>query len=126
MTTYSVYIIELDPAVRDLDPWFRSNPIQTKENCFYVGQSAHSPECRFEQHTSPARSVFYCICDFRRGELVNEFAIGRARFASTYSTRLCPDMYAHLNPIASQSESKRLEKNIAETLRAEGYGVHYG
>ena len=40
MTTYSVYIIELDPAVLDLAHWTRSNPDQTKEECFYVGQTA--------------------------------------------------------------------------------------
>jgi hypothetical protein len=126
MTTYSVYIIELDPAVFDLAHWTRSNPDQTKEECFYVGQTAHSPECRFEQHKLPARSEFLCMCSCNRGQLVNEFQIGRAKFASKYSKQLRPDMYAHLNPIASQSESKEIEETIAENLRSEGYGAHYG
>jgi hypothetical protein len=126
MTTYSVYIIELDPAVRTLDTWIHSNPEQTRANCFYVGQTAHSAKCRFEQHKLPARAEFHCICDLKRGELVNEFSIGRAKFASKYSNQLRPDLYDHLNPIASQSESKDIEESTALTLRSEGYGTHFG
>jgi hypothetical protein len=42
-----------------------------------------------------------------------------------YGVRLLPELYAHLNPMPSEAAAK-MEKDLAEDLRAEGYTVTGG
>ena len=123
--SYYVYVIELDPVVMKSQRWRSENSEQSSDKCYYVGQSAHEPECRYNQHVTPRGSSCRCSCDFRFGQEVNPFQIGRARFAKNHSLRLCRDLYAHLNPLDSQSESIDAEKRLGESLRREGHGAWY-
>ena len=126
MTEYSVYVIELDINVRQEEKsWRRKNPDQSLPECFYVGQSAHSPECRFLQHVATYGMEVICNCSCNFGNAVNPFQIGRALYAKDYSVRLRSDLYEHLIPFESQAESKKYEAKLAQQLKEQGYGVYY-
>lgn len=99
---YSVYVIELDPAVQRHRRFRDANPGYTGARpCVYVGMSARTPEERFAQHKRGERS---------------------ARFVKRYGIRLRPRLYASLNPMSYQ-EAQRMEVEKARRLRARGYGV---
>ena len=46
--SYYVYVIELDSEVMSDARWSEANPNQGSTECYYVGQSAHAPECRYQ------------------------------------------------------------------------------
>jgi len=121
--SYYVYVIELDPEAKDRPQWSAQNPDQTTEQCFYVGQSSHEPECRFAQHAAPRRSEFLCRCSSRPGSVVNAYQIGRAQFARDLALRLRPDLYEEMNPLDSQDEAKQAEASLAALLRDQGHGA---
>jgi hypothetical protein len=101
----SVYIIELDPAVRKHRDVIRSNPLaKSSLPCLYVGQTRRTPEERFaEHHTGDG---------FRKG----------GRHLRGRCLRLRKDLYEFYNPMPLL-ESLILERDLAEELRLEGYTV---
>ena len=125
-TRYFVYVIELSPIVRLDKKWKGCNPDQSTKKCFYVGQSAHEPACRLNQHKSAKHSSCTCICHFKRGKLVNRYQIGSARFVSdgNFAKELCPKYYKNLNPISTKQKALDLEYTIADHLRELGHGSY--
>jgi len=100
---YYVYVIELDKKVLK-DKRFRAkNPdyIEGKP-CVYVGQSAQKPEVRFNQHLDGYKSN---------------------RYARYYGRKIRLKDCEELNPIASREAAERLEKELSERFRREGYAV---
>jgi len=95
--TYSVYIIELS---RDC----------VKEACalapLYVGQTAHSPEHRFEQHKAGGK-----------------LAAGKPH---RYGVKLRRDLMRGIGPFASRTEAEAAEKEVAEALMKRGHRVFWG
>ncbi len=71
---------------------------------FYVGETRYRPENRFSQHRQGIRASGVVQ---RRG------------------TRLLPKLVKHLNPL-SRAEAKRLERELAERLKAAGLRVRGG
>ncbi len=71
---------------------------------YYVGMTGLTPEERFANHK---RGVKASTVVRRCGE------------------RLVPRLYAHLNPM-SYEEAVRMEQELADKLRAEGYQVFGG
>ena len=54
---YSVYVIELDKEVLEESRFRKENPdYNPSKPCVYVGQTAHAPEKRFQQHLVGGRS----------------------------------------------------------------------
>ena len=94
---YSVYIIELS---RDCVP----------EPCalapLYVGQTAHSPEHRFEQHKAGGT-----------------LAAGKPH---RYGVKLRQDLMKGIGPFASRQEAETAEKAVAEALTKRGHRVFWG
>lgn len=94
---YRLYVIELsddvgpreDPAL----PWV------------YVGQSALSPEERFEQHRTGARNV--------RGPLYS-------KWPRRHGLRLRPDLYEQEPVLQSRHDAELAEARLAERLRSLG------
>jgi hypothetical protein len=95
--TYSVYIIELSRAC-------------VKRPCalapVYVGQTAHTPEHRFNQHKAG-------------GQL-------SASKAHKFGVRLRYDLMSGLARCATRKEAERLEQAVAEALERRGHRVFWG
>ena len=96
-SVYTVYVIELSRAC-------------TKKPCalapLYVGQTAHSPERRFEQHKAGGK-----------------LAAGKPH---RYGRRLRYDLMKGIGPFASRTEAERAEKAVAEALEKRGHYVFWG
>jgi len=123
---YRVYVIELDSAVMVSGRWAIENQKQTSESCYYVGQSLHSPQCRYRQHTTPRGDSCLCLCGFEPGKEIRKLHVGRAKYAKDHSIRLRPDLYEHLDPFETREDAKEAEGSLARQLRNEGHGVCYG
>ncbi len=103
---YYVYVIDLDKKVLKERMFKNANPNYNPiKPCVYVGQSAKTPENRFEQHLSGPK--FY------------------SRWVRKYGRRLRPINYKRHNPLYSRWAAEKKEKWLAENLRKKGYGVWY-
>ena len=95
--TYTVYVIELS---RDC----------VAEPCalapLYVGQTAHPPEHRFEQHKAGGR-----------------LAAGKAH---RNGLKLRHDLMAGIGPFTSRADAEKAEKAVAEALARRGHRVFWG
>lgn len=101
--SYYVYVIELDKKVINSRKFRRCNPqLNTKLNCFYVGQSVHDPKTRFKQH--------------KAGYKANSFV-------RKYGLRLKRRKFLKFNPIESREEAEKIEQQLAKKLRMKGHGV---
>ena len=93
---YTVYVIELSRAC-------------TKKPCalapVYVGQTAHTPEHRFEQHK--AGGMLAAVKPYR------------------YGKRLRYDLMK-VGPFASRKEAEQAEKAVAAALEKRGHRVFWG
>ena len=102
---YHVYVVELDPAVLGTRRVKEENPEYIDGmQCLYVGQTAKSPEERFEQH--------------KEGYKAN-------RYAKKYGRRLRPDLYERYNPISTRASAEAMEAKLAAKFRTRGYAVWY-
>jgi hypothetical protein len=72
----------------------------------YVGQTAHSPEHRFEQH--------------KAGGLLS------AGKAHRFGVKLRPDLTAGIGPFTTRAEAERAEQTLAEALERQGRKVFWG
>ena len=99
---YSVYVIELRPAVAELSTVQRLNPHRDpRKKCVYVGQTSKTSEERFQEHLNGIRA---------------------SRYVRDHGVRLLPRCYEKRNPM-TELESLRTERNLAGKLRREGYTV---
>ena len=54
---FSVYVVELEPAVFDFRKFREANPdCSSPKACLYVGMTARTPDERFDQHKSGYKS----------------------------------------------------------------------
>ena len=100
-TRYHVYVIELDEDMsrrRDCAGADGGAPV-------YVGQSALTPELRFEQHKAGYRA---------------------SRDVRAHGIRLRPDLSEGWGPYGSRREAEAAEAELAERLRARGLCVFGG
>lgn len=99
---HNVYIVELDPSVRDDRRFAEVNPdCSTELPCLYVGLTGLAPEERFARHKA---------------------GVQQSRIVKRYGLRLLPAMYEHLNPMPYEAAAQ-MEAELAEELRAAGHGV---
>ena len=106
MAKYSVYVIELDPKIRQIQKFRNRNPrMNPLKACFYVGSTWRSPDERYDQHKQGYKSNTY---------------------AKKYGLRLRPDLFEPYNPIPSRKDAEELEVYLAQRLRAKGHGVWQG
>ena len=99
---HSVYVVELDPSVRDDRRFAAVNPACSPDlPCVYVGLTGLNPEERFARHKA---------------------GVQNSRIVKRYGLRLLPAMYEHLNPMPYEAAAQ-METDVADDLRDEGYGV---
>ena len=101
--TRNLYVIRLHPSVWRTEPNFQErNPnYRTGKPCVYVGETAHKPGCRFQQHKNRFKA---------------------ARMARKYGECLLESEYAGWNPVRAD-QAKDQEEALAGKLQAKGYGV---
>jgi predicted GIY-YIG superfamily endonuclease len=100
---YNVYVIELDKSVLSSKKFREKNPrLKPRLACYYVGQTTHDPETRFDQH--------------KTGYKAN-------RFVKKYGIRLVPRKFRKYNPIVNRKDAETIEQWLAEKLRKKGHGV---
>ena len=100
--THNVYVIELSHEVMREARFRRRNPQYVEgQPCVYVGMTGLGVAERFANHM---RGYKGNGCVFRHG------------------TRVLPDLFAHLNPMPYEA-AVTMERELAEDLRQEGYGV---
>ena len=103
MPEYSVYVIELDKQVLEKAAFRTKNPnYNPKKPCVYVGQTAKTPQERFEQHRLGVRSNGY---------------------VKAFGVRLRPRFYEKHNPLPTREAAEKEERQLANRLRKKGYGV---
>jgi predicted GIY-YIG superfamily endonuclease len=95
--TYTVYIVELS---RDC----------VKQPCalapLYVGQTAHTPEERFQQH--------------KAGGLL------AAKKVYLFGKHLRRDLMKGIGPFPTRREAEKAERQVAEALQKRGHRVFWG
>ena len=102
---HNVYVVLLDAAVAKLRAVREANPRRDpKKPCVYVVMTGLTPEERFQNHQQ---------------------GIKAASVVKRYGVRLMPELYAWLNPMPFEAAAK-MEVELAEDLRAEGYTVTGG
>lgn len=107
---YTVYVIELTRKVFTEDRRFReANPqFNGVLECLYVGMTSKSPQERFMQHRTGARSG--------KGHKLSSDIVRK------YGRYLRPSLYQHIGPL-SRVEALAVEKGLALELRRKGYAV---
>ena len=80
------------------------NPSGDGRAGYYVGMTGLTPEARFANHKAGIKS---------------------ASVVKRFGERLVPKLYAHLNPL-SYEDALKMEQQLAEQLRGEGYQVFGG
>lgn len=100
--THHVYVVELDPKVRNISRFARANPdARVDKPCIYVGMTGLTPEARYAKHKTGVRS---------------------SRFVRHFGVRLSPEHYERYNPMTYE-EAKALEPELAADLRKRGFAV---
>ena len=106
--SHYVYVIDLDPAVRNEPHVRRSNPVADPDKpCVYVGRTGKTIKARRKQH--------------REGKYPGRGYVGKYGFGRPFLTHL----FEHLNPCLPE-DAIRHERELAEQLRARGYTVTGG
>ena len=102
---HSVYLVELDPKVREKQKLQKLNPdADPSKLCLYVGMTGLTPEERFENHKA----------DQKASPEVRDYGI-----------RLLPEWTEDLNNLPYE-EAVEAEAHLAKILRGEGYFVAGG
>ena len=100
---YNIYVIDLDKDVLSIKKFREMNPDNIDDYpCVYVGQTAKSPDERFDQH--------------KAGNKAN-------RYAKKYGLRLRYKLFEKYNPIATRKEAEYKEALLGEYLRKRGFAV---
>tara|TARA_B100000029_G_scaffold438638_1_gene454665 strand:- start:415 stop:735 length:321 start_codon:yes stop_codon:yes gene_type:complete len=101
MTTYNIYVIELDKKVLEKNRFKEANPDYMEGSpCVYVGMTSKSPEERFKQHKE----------GYHASRIVEQFGIC-----------LKPRQYESHNPMR-RDEASEMEFEKARRLRNKGWG----
>jgi len=102
---HHVYVVLLDPAVAKIRRVLAENPKRDPAKpCVYVGMTGLAPEERFANHKSGVKA---------------------AMVVRRHGLRLLPELFEHLNPMPFEAAA-RMEMDLAEDLRREGYTVTGG
>ncbi len=100
---YNVYVIKLDKEVLKSKKFRERNPnLNLRRACYYIGQTSHDPNIRFQQHKAGYKSN---------------------SFVKKYGIRLVYRKFKKYNPVKTRKEAEELEKWLTHRLRKKGHGV---
>jgi predicted GIY-YIG superfamily endonuclease len=98
---YSLYAVDLDPAVIERPDFRKRNPGGAAGGCLYIGVTGLKPEQRFERHLQGTQS---------------------ARYVKKYGRRLRLDLVEGFSRLPYRV-AVSMEPRVAAWLRAQGFGV---
>ena len=100
----NLYVIRLHDSVWKRTKFKNKNPhFEYDKPCVYVGETAHQPACRLEQHLNGYKSSWW---------------------AKEYGKCLMPDLYEHLNPVPRDTDAaKKAEGRLGRCLQRRGWAV---
>ena len=98
---YSIYAIELDPAVAGKRAFKTRNPAGSTSGCLYIGMTGLTPEKRFARHRAGTQS---------------------GKYAGTHGIRLRLDLVEGFSRLP-YAIAAFMEPKLAAWLRAHGFGV---
>ena len=103
---YVVYVIKLKDTVRAVPGFAKRNPLARADKpCLYVGSTSLTAEERYEKHRAGVKSN---------------------RFVRDYHDGLHARLTSKSPPYSTRPQAEAREAQLAEALRAKGYGVWYG
>ena len=110
---YRVYVVELSKRVFTENTKFRvANPQYNGVlECLYVGMTSKTPQERFAQHKTGYRN--------KRGHKISSSIVQK------YGAYLRPNLYNHLEPMATRADALKMEKKLALELRRKRYAVWF-
>jgi len=126
---YYVYAIRLDRSAMGEKPprafrdqnWHMDWDYPLHEGCeyYYVGQTVHSPECRFEQHKTCHGDfgAFKCICRLKKTIRKSR----SNRYVRRFGLFLAPKFYAPFNPMRARKQAEQAEKDLSDQIRELGH-----
>ena len=124
-----VYVLQLEDVISD-KKWFQKKNPDYKDgmDCLYVGKTTHHPRCRLSMHENckPGEwegKTYECVC-WKKKE-VNYCTIrtrASAKVANYITGKMRPTLYKKWNPQRAK-DAGDAEKDLADDLRAQGYGV---
>ena len=107
--SHNIYVIELNKEILKNRAFRKINPdYDDSKPCVYVGMTSKTPEQRFEEHISGART--------KKG-----FPLF-SRKVRKFGIRLKPRLFKSHNPM-TEKDAKEFEIEKARRLRNRGYGV---
>jgi len=144
---YHVYLVELRREVLKEKPDFPfEGELPADKKAYYVGQTTHSPECRFFQHTGepPENGKYWCYCPVRDPSddvpVERDFKPARkGKYAKSHGFRLEEeDWIKEQNPIvrrdgitypgsakAQQTRAREIEEEVGFELSFDGHAVYW-
>ena len=129
-----VYVIELNKEVirkPNFCPDIVRSSLTDKSKYFYVGETAHRPDCRYKQHVANRAGIRkYFICNCFENNIKREFNTGNrgSKWVKDYHKKggLRPEHFKSLNPICgNQEDSKKVESELAKKLISMGHAAHF-
>ena len=106
---HCIYVIELSKEILNNKAFKKMNPTYDEiKPCVYIGMTSKTPELRFLEHTSGART--------KKGHPLF------SRKVKKYGLKLKPRLYQSHNPM-SKKDAIDFEIEKARRLRKRGYGV---
>jgi len=113
MAEYRIYVVELSRRVYSNNWRFRhANPqFNPTLECLYVGMTSKTPKERFMQHKTGYRN--------KKGHKLSSY------YVETYGNYLRPSLYNHIPILKSRAEALDMEKQLAHSLRGQGYAVWF-
>ncbi len=112
-TQYYIYVVELHSKVFTENRRFReANPqFNGVLQCLYVGMTSKTPKERFEQHKTGYIN--------KKGHKLS------SNIVQKYGMYLRPNLYNHINPLATKDEALKMEEKLAMDLRRQRYAVWF-
>ena len=143
---HHVYVVELRREVLKEKPDFPfEGEFPADKKAYYVGETAHSPECRFRQHTAKTKDRYLCYCPM--GNPSADVPVERTfepwlkgKYAKSHGFRLEDEEWIRdMNPIFRRDvdpypgiaqvwkdKASEAEEELGHELRLEGHAVYWG
>ena len=126
---YHLYAMRLEKSILKKKKFRVENPnYKEGKPCLYVGSTEHVPRCRQSMHqsrrTGTKKDKWTCYCGlYPPRNPYHDFIHNPSKFVKGHTKGLLsPWHFVESNPVKKEKARKK-EEELAEDLRAKGYGV---
>ena len=115
---FYVYVIELGQDVLQSRRFRERNPEMNPDGkCFYVGQSAHEPKCRFQQHKQCYGDSVDFDCRCSAGPITITKNVSNS-FVRNDGKWLRWRLFQAKNPVESERKQRRSNRRLRSTFNS--------